>query len=479
MHTGPTLGSIVSHMPGRRVLLINPRATYVDEVAQKRFAPLNLLYLAAALRRQGFHPLVLDANAFRLDDARLMVAARRFGPAVVGVPVYSDILSQVRDLVRGLRRTLAPEAQIVLGGPHATAVPVQTMEQLPEADFLLTGEAERSLTLLCQALRQGAPELAAVPGIYLRAGGAVKAGALPVEVDVDAIAPPARDLLAHAYHARRYHALMVRRRPVDTVITSRGCPHSCGFCYTHSRNHRARAAHLVVQELARIRELGIRDVEICDDTFNLDPQRALDLMDQIIGARLDLSLRIKCRADTFDRALARKARQAGTYLVAFGMESGSQRMLDRMTKGTTVAHNARACQLTREHGMLCHTSWIIGYPGETPQTVHETVALIRRLRPSTANVGILRPYPGTRAWQLARDSGDLMGDWHPDHEAPWVRLPWATRRSTLERVRRRVLSQIYLSGHYALSFARQILSNANLPLAGYAAQETLRLLRGK
>ena len=461
--------------PNHRVLLVNPRSTYVDELAQKCFPPLNLLYLAAALRQGGFFPMVLDANALRMSDLQIAAVARRLDPAVVGISLYSDILRQVLEMTRVLRRR-CPGTRLVLGGAHATAVPRQTLDQLPEADFVLTGEAELSLPALCAAVAAG-QSAAAVPGVYHRRGGEVLQGAAARMPEIQKLPLPARDLLAGAYHQKLYHSLLVRRRPVDTLITSRGCPHGCGFCYTRGQRYRHRAPDAVVDELARIRDQGIRDVEICDDTFTASPERAMEIFDRIIRARLDLSFRIKSRTDVFDERLARRARRAGAYLVAFGMESGSQRLLDAMSKRITVEQNARACELTRRHGLLCHSSWIIGYPGETPQTVHETVQFIRRNRPSTANVGILRPYPETRVWHEAQQRGELVGRWHPGEPAPWVRLPWARQRRVLEQLRRQVMRQIYISPHYALSLTGQVLRSANWAMARYAAQELARLVR--
>ena len=460
----------------RRVLLVNPRATYVDELAQKCFPPLNLLYLAAALRADGYSPLVLDANALRLTDPQIVDAARRLDPAVMGLSVYSDILRQVRDLTEVLGEA-CPGARLVLGGPHATAVPRQTLECFPRVDFVLRGEAEESLPQLCLRLVQGR-EVKDLPGICYREGDRVRLGPPPRPPRIHGLPLPARDLVASVYQRRLYHTLMVRRRPVDTMITSRGCPFACGFCYTRGHRYRFRAPDAVVDELARIRDQGIRDVEICDDTFTVNRERAMEIFDLIIRARLDLSFRIKSRTDVFDEQLARRASEAGAYLVAFGMESGSQRILDAMGKRITVEDNARACELSRRYGMLCHSSWIIGYPGETPQTVRETLEFIKKHRPSTVNVGVLRPYPGSPVYQLARQQGDLVGDWHPDAEHdPWVRLPWARSREVLDQVRRRLMGQVYVSPHYAMELGGQMLRNANWPLARYALQELGKLFR--
>ena len=456
------------------VLLVNPRSTYSGEIAQKCFPPLNLLYLAAALRREGFRPAVLDANAFGLTDDQIAARARNLRPFLVGFPLYTDVLGHVRDLTEAVRAA-CPDAPIVLGGPHASSIPEKTLAQLGAADFVLRGESEDSLSLLARRLTDGG-DLADIPGIVLRQGDSL--GVEPTFPDVADLDVPARDLVSEAYRERRYFALLVRQRPVDTLMTSRGCPQHCGFCYNFRRRYRARTPEDVLDELVAIRQRGIRNVEFVDDTFTVDRARAHRIFDLIIGEQLDISFRIKSRVDVFDEDLARHAGEAGVYLVAFGMESGSQRMLDAMNKRTTVEMNARACRLARKYGMFAHSSWIIGYPGETPETIEETVEFIRRHRPATANVGVLRPYPRTPVWDLAEEQGTLVGDWHPDAtEVPWIRLPWIQHRSQLDDICRKAMRRIYVSPHYIASFVRQVVGGANPTLGRYALQEAMKLVR--
>ena len=460
------------------VVLINPRATYYNEVAQKCFPPMHLLYLAAALRAGGYSPSVLDANAFRMTDDEVAEEIRRRKPLVVGLSVYSDILPQVRDMIRRVRE-VSPESRVVLGGPHVSAVPGQTLAQFRDADYALSGEAEQSLVMLCRQVVEGGP-VDQIPGIVYRDGAEVVEGPPPVFPELTEIPLPARDLLARAYDEKRYYSIMVRNRPVDTLFTSRGCPFRCGFCYNFRQKYRYRTPEDVVDELTRIRERGIRDVEIADDTFTGRVERAIKIFDLILAEKLDVSFRIKSRVDVFTEELAQKARQAGVYLVAFGMESGSQRMLDAMNKRTTVEMNARACRLTRKYRMMSHSSWIIGYPGETPETVSETLDFIRAYRPSTVNLAVLRPYPGTEAYHVAASAGALVGDWHPDAEdLPWVRLPWAPEKRILDELCRKVRRQVYFTPYYAAAFASQIVRSANWKLAQYAGQEMLRTLKLK
>jgi radical SAM superfamily enzyme YgiQ (UPF0313 family) len=151
-----------------------------------------------------------------------------------------------------------------------------------------------------------------------------------------------------------------------------------------------------------------------------------------------------------------------------------------MVKKTTVEMNARACALTRKYKMLSHSSWIIGYPGETRESVAETLDFIRTHHPSTVNLAVLRPYPNTEAYEIASASGDLVGDWDPSaDEMPWVRLPWAPEKEVLDNLCRRVRRKVYFTPYYAAAFAGQILRHANWKLAQYAMQEFLRTVKGR
>ena len=458
------------------VVLVNPRATYFNEIAQKCYPPASLLYLAAALIEAGYSVTVIDANAFGLSDDQISAEIRTASPFLVGFSVYSEILPQVRDLCR-LAVRAAPDARIVLGGPHATAVPETTLVQFPEADFLLSGEAEESLPLLCGKILGNSPP-ADVPGAYFRNdAGRITSGPPHRLPDVKGLPRPAKHLLKRAYDEKLYYSILVRKKPVDTLFSSRGCPFKCGFCYNFRRNYRAREPFDVVNELVKIRESGIRDVEVCDDTFTVNEDRALEIFRLIQKERLDVSFRIKSRVDVFTERLAAEAKKAGVYLVAFGMESGSQRMLDIMEKRITKEQCATARSLCKIYGMAAHSSWVVGYPGETPETVAETTDFIVKLTPTTANVAVLRPYPQTPAYLIARDEGSLVGEWSPDAvDFPWVRLPWANEKRVLDDMVKKMMRKIYFRPFYAASFGKDVIYNMNFLLLRYAFQEAGKVI---
>jgi len=459
-----------------RVLLINPRATYAFEIAQKCYPPLNLLYLATALRQHCVDVRVLEANALAMTDEQIAEATRAYQPDLVGVPLYTEIMAPVYRMVSALAQAV-PGTRFVFGGPHASALPDRVLADYPQVDFVMRGESELSFPALCKALQEGA-DLAGVKGLSFRKDGVVTHNP-PADFarDLDATGFPARDLVMDVYEQKKYYTLLVRQRPVDTIMTSRGCPFHCNFCYNQNHHYRHRSTDHVMEEIVAIRQRGIRNVEIVDDTFTFQRDRAMEIFDRLIREGLGISFRIKSRVNVVDEEFLAKARAAGAYLIAYGCESGDDDMLRRMNKRTRAADNERAIRLTKAAGIACHTSWVFGYPGETPESIERTVDFIVRTRPTTAQIALLRPYPQTEAYRDAKERGWLRGEWSvSSDEYPWVELPWVETRRDLEKFIQRAMRRVYYRPYYLWQFGKMILMGANLTLARYTWQEAKKNL---
>jgi len=461
-----------------RALFINPCATYAHEIAQKCYPPLNLLYLARALLDEEFDAHVLDANALALDNREVAAHAAGIRPDLIGLPLYTEIMGAVHRTATALQEAV-PGARFVMGGAHASALPRETLRGFSAVEFILRGQAEKGIVKLCRALQDGGP-LDGIPGLTWRAGdGSI--GENPPERperDLDSIGAPARELVADMYEQKRYYTILVRERPVDTLITSRGCPFACNFCYNQDHYYRCHSPDRVIDEIVSIYERGIRDIEICDDTFTFDRDRAMRIFDRLIRERLPVSFRIKSRVDVVDDAFVRRAKRAGVYMISYGMESGDDEMLRRMNKRTSVADNARACEITRRHGIAAHSGWILGYPGETPESIERTVNFIVKIKPTTAQVAQLRPYPQTVAYQEAKDAGMLRGEWGvAEDEYPWVQLPWVRDREHMRSIVQKAVRKIYYRPHYVKEFGLMVIGNANVTLARYAFQELRKSVR--
>lgn len=460
-----------------RVVLINPKATYADEIAQKCFPPLGLLYLASALHASEIHVEVIDANALRLDDARTVERVRAAAPDLVGMPIHAETLRASAGTLRAIRAAL-PRVALVAGGPQASAVQAWMLAQIPELDYVLAGEGERSLVQLARCLKSGAPT-SGIDGLVARA--APGQGSEPARIrDLDEVSFPARWAVREVYDKRLYYALLVPDRRIDCIVTSRGCPFRCGFCFNASRKVRFRSIDRCFEEIEQLRKSGVRTVEILDDNFASSADRAMEFFDRLAREQRGLAYRIKARADSITPKLVDAARRAGVYQVSIGAESGAPELLAAMDKRITVQQLLHASQLILSRGINCHTNWIIGYPGETPDTLSKTLALVREMKPTTAGFTILTPYPGTPVYEAAQREGTLMGEWSAQSAAgPWVRLSWTRSYEDLVAARRAMMRKVYLRPHYAFEYAKRIVGGANLTLARYAAQELRRAIAGR
>ena len=435
-----------------KVLLINPPAEqtlvgnnpkFLDEERGAN-PPLGLLYLAAALEQRTEHEVsVVDALAEELSYAQLTEHVGSEQPDLIGVSVMTFTLLDAIQTVETARRA-APEAKIVLGGPHVHLYPRETVS-LPGVDFALVGECEHTFVELVERLAEPGrwPE---VPGLAFHRDGEVVLNEKPGLIgDLDALPFPARDLVPF----QRYTSVIARRQPITTMFTSRGCPYGCTFCdRPHlGKKFRARSAANVVDEMQACVEMGIPEILVYDDTFTVDRQRVLDICGEIQRRGLDLGWDIRARVDTVDAEVLAALKAAGCERIHYGVEAGSDHFMHVLRKGITVEQAERAFRLTRKAGIATLAYFMIGIPGETEADIHQTMRLARRLDPDFVHVTILTPFPGTAIYRQALDEGVFATDhWREfaRNPRPGFQPPYWTREVSRERLEA-LLAQAYKS----------------------------------
>lgn len=455
----------------RPTVLINPRTIFPGEVAQKVFPPIGMMYLVAALKQAGEPVRLIDANATGLDDDEVVALLEKMDPFAIGVPVFDITLASTAALVRSVAQRF-PKAVIFAGGPAATVDPVRTTTWMPQIDFVLRGEAENSIVNFIGALRRNGP-LKDVEGLYIATSPAADMKPPARVTDLDQIPFPDRECVSANYERRRYYTVLVPDRRIDCIVTSRGCPHRCAFCYNWRFRQSYRSIDNCLQEIETMRESGVRTVEILDDNFTTDRDRAMTFFEHFSRERTGMKFRIKARADAIDDRLMKAARQAGVYQVSIGAESGDPDMLRAMRKRISPETWATAVRDVLNNGAYCHASYIVGFPGETPETIRQTLSLIQKTAPTSVSVDVLAPYQGTSVYEQARSNGTLMGDWStsPDAELPWVRLDWTKTRQDLEDARNSMLFQIYWNRRYIARYASMIVGGMNPTMGRYLLQE--------
>ncbi|HUV36535.1 MAG TPA: radical SAM protein [Patescibacteria group bacterium] len=419
--------------------------------------PISLLYLAASLKRAGEKLIVIDADNGDLTTHDIVKRVFDYSPDLVGIPLFSTYLPAAHKLVTmldaGSRRW-----KILLGGPHATARPREVLETFAGCDYVLRGECERSIVGLARHL-EGRMDISEIEGLSYRKNGRTAHNPdEPLNMDLDSIDFPAREFLADAYRDRVYWRIG-HRGATDVIITSRGCPYNCHFCFKISKKFRVRSPENILAELVEIRSLGTRNVHIMDDLFVWNKQNCLKTLAMIKRHKLRMNFKVRARTDLIDEELLVAMRDAGVKSVVYGIESGSQELLDRMNKRTTVEMNRRAIELTKKVGMQCYADLFIGFPGETPATIRETEKLITETKPTAVNCSVMYPLPDTKVYNDARANGTLMGDWDAEGTRPWIKLPWIENVSTLWAYRDNLLRKYISNPIVILNAARYWLFN--------------------
>lgn len=450
---------------GIRVLLLNPPGPggrgYIREgrCEQRlcsfayRMIPISLPSVAATLMKDGHQVQILDAGTRPKPLSDVLDKVREFRPDLVVFNVSTPTYRVDADVILAVSRVTGAHRTAI--GVHVTALPGRTLAETA-LDSVVRGEPEASVAALAFALDTGAG-LDEVAGLSFRARSGVRDNPdRPPVADLDSLPEPARDLLPESDYV-----LPVINRPYTLVVPSRGCPHRCIYCTAHlyyGRRLRLRDPARVVDEVEGIAARGVvRDVVMWSDTFTLEREFALEVCDELTRRRLGVRWMCNSRVDTLDVVLARRMKDAGCIGVSLGVESGDQAMLERMKKGTTVAQAFSAVRAAREADIPVLAQFVLGVPGETPESLRRTLAHAVALDPDYAQFYCATPMPGTELWDLAVREGYLVSSDFSRFEFNVANLatPWLSA-SELGRWRRRAYRTFYLRPRPAMRMVGRI-----------------------
>lgn len=376
-----------------KVALINPaQSTKYPQ------PPMGLALIAAVLERDGYQVTMLDANALRLQPEDIVPQVT--DADVVGLTAMTPTVSAAISIAHHLKRA-KPDLTIVLGGAHATLLPEETLAAAPEIDVILRGEGEETIVELLRALEYKQP-LDIVSGIsYRQDGKVISTKARSATIDLDSLPFLGYHLLP--WHRYRPHPPHGRALPFAAIITSRGCPYRCSYCSKpiFGNKFRGQSPERVVDEVAYYQEkFGIKELAFYDDVFTLDKKRAYAIADEILKRGLKICWTGETRVNLVDKELLRHMKQAGCYAIAYGIESASPEIINTLNKDITLEQVEAAVSITREVGLQTIGYFMIGSPGESPETINQTIELAKRLKLDFAQFAITTPFPGTELYNL-------------------------------------------------------------------------------
>jgi len=380
-----------------RVMFISsPTDSILKRVVGTTGPPLSLAYLASMVREE--HDVrILDAIATGLSFENVEREIRAFDPDVVGITSTTSMIPDACRVGR-IAKHVNENIKVIIGGPHVTFLPAHTMKECPAVDFIVRGEGEYTFRELIDAIGSGrGPE--GIRGLtYRKNGRAVNNPPRGLIKNIDEIPVPSYDLLP----MDSYVADGIK---FGTVVTSRGCPFNCIFCSSSlqfGKRWRGHSVERVIQELSILRnEYRRRAIEFLDDTFTLAKGRAVKITQEIRKQGLDISWTASSRVDTFSPDIARAMKRSGAHTVYFGIESGTQKTLNFIGKGITPEQSRISVRHAKKAGLHALGSFIIGFPQETREEVHQTLKFSRKVGVDFAQFTVATPYPGTRLWYYA------------------------------------------------------------------------------
>ena len=385
--------------PATLLLYSAPKSGFGDE--WMTFLPIGLGFLQAMLKSRGFACRL--ANLSGKNRREILEYLRQQNPQVIGVSMFTFNRKRSCDLLQ-MAREACPGAVLLTGGPHPTHLAGEVFEDCPALDAIVKGEGELPLLGVLEALQgEGGPDRwRQAPGLILREG---PTASVPPMEDLDIMGAPVDHFAAD---------FLDDPGQLSYLSTSRGCPATCNFCNTPEfwgSSVRFRSPSAVLREMNLLRDKhGLTYFSFRDDTFTANRGRILTLMELIQGSGMHPLWNCQSRVNLVDEDRLVAMKRAGCEFMQFGVEHGSERVLQLLDKGTNMKHAHRALSLVRKVGMNLGIYLITGIPGELWEDVEITANLIRLTRPHDVQVSPLALYPGTRLFDQYREEGRIQRD---------------------------------------------------------------------
>lgn len=411
-------------------------------------APLGLGYLATALRKNNFEVEIIDCIKRKLNHSGLKRYIQKVKPQCVGIQFFScdfDNVNKTAKLIKDIDHCIT----VLAGGPHPSGIPYETLKAFKELDYGFKGEAEIGLPLLLRRIRGDLDiALQAIPGLIWREDGRVKVNPQSLVEDLDVFDPPSWDLINPEEYGEAPQGGMLSSFPYAPLITSRGCSYHCAFCSVSSisgRKIRYRSINAVLKEIVYLHSNhGIKEFHIIDDAFTVNRNRVIEFCNEVIKRNLGIKFAFPngVRLDTLDKEILNLMKKTGLYSLNLGIESGSQRILDRMKKGLDLRIVRERVGLINETGLNTGGFFIIGFPKETPEEIRQTIDFAKELPIKRAEFSDFKPLPGTEITAQLLKSGEITSinyNYLISHRVSYApkgisyrQLKWWQRRAFLE-----------------------------------------------
>jgi len=387
---------------------------YEDIIKGVAVPPQGICQLAGVIRDFGEEVYLIDALVENLSEDDTFNKIISLNPDFVG---FSATTMQILHAYRCARLIKEHDQNINvwIGGAHISACPEETMDRFKEFDLGVLNEGEMTVKELLRHYKDGASSRDNINGIIYRNNGKlVKTNPRAFINDLDSLPLPAWDLLPDLRYNYRQSVARIDRLPAASLTTSRGCPCKCIFCArnVYGRSYRGHSAEYVLRMIDFLVErYGVRSVSFEDENFTVNKQRIIDICEALICKKYDLKWSCAARVDMIQEENLKLMKKAGCTSISFGIESGSQQVLDLLGKNLKLEVINRGIAMTEKMGIRARGYFIIGHPTETLETIEETNDLIKKLPFSEVQVSFMTPFPGTELYDTASKYGTFNNEW--------------------------------------------------------------------
>lgn len=393
----------------KKILLIRP-PTITGKLSfiASQF-PLNIALLAAVLLKNGYEARLIDYDVEIFERAKFKRYLTEFNPDIIGLSCFTPNIIEGHKIAV-LAKEILPQSLIVVGGPHVSGLPEETLREFKGFDIGVVGEGEETILDICHSFFSE-DSFDGIKGVVYRKNGTVLfTGKKPPIDDMDSLPFPARELLnIDLYKGQSHRGFSRDFLKITELMTSRGCPNSCIFCASDvvmGKGVRFRSAGSVKDEIREcVGRFKFDHFTISDDTFTLKKDRLCEICDEF--SKFKVTWNCNARVWPISKEILKKMADSGCSGITFGVESGSPRILKLIKKNITVGQIEDAFRWSKEAGIkLVEADIIIGsHPSETMEDIKMTQMLLKRISPDVAMISVVIPYPGTELYTMMKEKG--------------------------------------------------------------------------
>ncbi|MCX7957448.1 MAG: B12-binding domain-containing radical SAM protein [Deltaproteobacteria bacterium] len=363
--------------------------------------PLGIAYLHAFMKQNNIESRIFDARAYKRPVKALRDVINEYRPDIAGINIHCTSEMDDGAFIADRIKEIDCDIKVVAGGSHPSALPEDTLNRYKSIDYVVFGEGEFTLKELIDAIKNKA-DLNTIDGLAYRQKDGITVNK-PRELVSEIDSFPMPDFDGFPFDKYKPHYFKGIEIP---VITARGCPNRCVFCYQPmGHNVRTRSYRLVVEEIERdIKVYGATQIFFADDTLTIEPEYTINLFNEITRRGLNKVRYIaSTRIDRVNKDMLKAMKEANVFSIVYGAECGNQRILDGIRKGFTLEQTEQAIRWTKEAGIRVDTNFILGLPYENEETIRQTLDFIMKLNPDFINLAILAPFPSTEVYEWAKN----------------------------------------------------------------------------